>query len=94
MFFVFFIDRDFSNRQKESIKKLMKIKQVEEIRLYESGMALVITDNEVAKDLYLLNTHRTYFITAEGEIEAIGYGVTRWSNPVKVIKKESLERRG
>lgn len=89
MFFVFFVDRDFNDKQKESIKKLMKRKQVEEISLYESGMALVITDNEVAKDLYLLNTHRTYFITAEGEIGDIGYGVTRWSNPVKVIKKRA-----
>lgn len=88
MFFVFFVDRDFSDKQKESIKKLMKRRQVEEISLYESGMALVITDNEVAKEIYP-NKHRTYFITDEGEIEDIGYGVTRWSNPVKVIKKRA-----
>lgn len=88
---------EFTIAQLEAIEKLKKEKEWIEYSLYKNGTAIFITKEnklkviphgDISETFYIKDRYRSYFLKVNGEIDVIGIGITRWSNPVKTIKKQ------
>lgn len=83
---------DFTREQLETIENL-KEKEWIEYSLYKSGTVIFITkeDGFISEAIYIKDSHRSYFIKKNGEVNTIGIGITKWENPVKTITKEEKQ---
>lgn len=90
------IQTEFTEEQQETIEKL-KEKNWIEYSLYDNGMAIVIVKEPVNINVVPLenmerkytirDNYKSYFVKENGEIDCCGPGITRWNDPIKVIRK-------
>lgn len=85
---------NFTKEQLETIEKLKEETEWIEYSLYKSGMVIFITKENKIKVIpqrnitamfYIKDRYRSYFLKANGEVDRIGIGITKWKNPVETI---------
>lgn len=85
---------DFTKEQLETIEKLKEETEWIEYSLYKSGTVIFITKENKIKVIpqrsitaifYIKDRYRSYFLKANGEVDRIGIGITKWKNPVETI---------
>lgn len=83
-----------SSKSFETIEKLKEETEWIEYSLYKSGMVIFITKENKIKVIpqrnitamfYIKDRYRSYFLKANGEVDRIGIGITKWKNPVETI---------
>ncbi|MDM0922520.1 hypothetical protein QTI76_05030 [Clostridium perfringens] len=88
---------NFTKEQLETIEKLKEETEWIEYSLYKSGMVIFITKENKIKVIpqrnitaifYIKDRYRSYFLKANGEVDRIGIGITKWKNPVEIITKK------
>ena len=88
---------NFTKEQLETIEKLKEETEWIEYSLYKSGMVIFITkenkikvipQRNITEIFYIKDRYRSYFLKANGEVDRIGIGITKWKNPVKTMVKE------
>ncbi len=86
---------DFTKKQQRTIEKLKEKKWIE-YSLYDDGMSIciveepvnikIIPQGNVEQEYTIRDNYKSYFIKENGEIDCCGIGITRWNDPIKVIK--------
>ncbi|EOU2100312.1 hypothetical protein C6V92_05080 [Clostridium perfringens] len=85
---------NFTKEQLETIEKLKEETEWIEYSLYKSGMVIfitkenkikVISQRNITSIFYIKDRYRSYFLKANGEVDSIGIGITKWKNPVKTM---------
>ena len=85
---------DFTKEQLETIEKLKEETEWIEYSLYKSGTVIFITKENKIKVIpqrsitaifCIKDRYRSYFLKANGEVDRIGIGITKWKNPVETI---------
>lgn len=89
------IQTEFTKEQQDTIEKL-KEKNWIEYSLYNNGMVIFVVKEQVninvipleniEKEYTIRDNYKSYFIKENGEIDCCGIGITRWNDPIKVIK--------
>lgn len=89
------IQTEFTKEQQYNIEKL-KEKNWIEYSLYDNGIVIFIVKEQVniniipleniEKEYTIRDNYKSYFIKENGEVDCWGLGITRWNDPIKVIK--------
>lgn len=89
------IQIEFTKEQQDTIDKL-KEKNWIEYSLYDNGMSIciveepvnikIIPQGNVEQEYTIKDNYKSYFIKENGQVDCLGLGITRWSNPIMVIK--------
>ena len=89
------IQTEFTKEQQDTIDKLKERNWIE-YSLYNNGMVIFVVKEQVniniiplediEKEYTIRDNYKSYFIKENGEIDCCGLGITRWNDPIKVIK--------
>ena len=89
------IIKEINENQEKTLMNLKENKEWIQIDLYKGGNVIlivredvemkVIPQGHIEKEFILENKNKSYFLNNNGEIIAIGLGITKWNDPIKTI---------
>lgn len=89
------IIKEINENQEKTLMNLKENKEWIQIDLYKGGTVIlivredvemkVIPQGHIEKEFTLEYKNKSYFLNNNGEIIAIGLGITKWNDPIKTI---------